>query len=174
MALMMVSVKLIIISNVHPTDARTVDDGGAEKPIWDEDINIDDIDPPTTAKSKAELKEQNKKEKKKTKKVDEDVGVDVDEMDADLDAGAGWDGDGEEWRGTEEERKRKVDAYMDEVVNKLGFSGIVSPLSLQTWIVFTRKSCRRPTCLRVFITPLWLLKITALHPRKFSLRRTRS
>ena len=53
-------------------------------------------------------------------------------MDADLDAGAGWDDDDEEWRGTEEERKRKVDAYMDEVVNKLGFSGIVSGFSLRT------------------------------------------
>ncbi|KAH0829126.1 KRI1-like family C-terminal-domain-containing protein [Lanmaoa asiatica] len=98
-----------------------------EKPIWNDDINIDDIEPLTNAKSRAELKKQKKKEKK-NKKVDEDVGVDVDEMDADLDAGASWDDDGggEEWRGTEEERKRKVDAYMDEVVNRLGFSGITS------------------------------------------------
>ncbi|KAF8554912.1 hypothetical protein OG21DRAFT_1508303 [Imleria badia] len=101
-------------------------DGDAEKPIWDDDIGIDDIDPPTNTKSKTELKQQKKKEKKKEKKADEDVGVDVNEMDADLDAGADWDNNDEEWRGTEEERKRKVDAYMDEVVNKLGFSGITS------------------------------------------------
>ncbi|KAN0081344.1 KRI1-like family C-terminal domain containing protein [Tylopilus felleus] len=103
-----------------------VDDGDAEKPVWEDDIDIDDIDPPTNIKSKSELKKQKKKEKKKNKKADEDDGVDVNEMDADLDAGAGWDDDDEEWRGTEEERKRKVDAYMDEVVNKLGFSGITS------------------------------------------------
>ena len=127
----MISVKPTI-SKVHPTNPRVGDDGDAEKPIWDDDINIDDIDPPTNTKSKAELKKQKKKEKKKEKKVDEDVGVDVDEMDADLDAGVGWDDHDEEWRGTEEERRRKVDAYMDEVVNRLGFSGIVSLFSLQT------------------------------------------
>ena len=76
-------------------------------------------------------------------------------MNADLDVDAGWDDyDGEEWRGTEEERKRKVDAYMDEVVNKLGFSGIVSLFSLQMRIVFTCKPCRRPPWLRIFVTLL--------------------
>jgi hypothetical protein len=175
MVVMMASVKSTVISDVYPTDVRTVDDGDAEKPNWDDDINIDDIDPPTKTKSKAELKKQNKKERKKNKKAED--GVDVDEMDADLDAGADWDDwddGGDEWKGTEEERKRKVDAYMDEVVNKLGFSGIVSLLSLQTRIVFTYKHCRRPTCLRVFTTLLWLLKITGLRPRKSCLRRTQS
>ena len=171
----MTSVKSTIISDVRPTNVRTVDDDDAEKPNWDDDIDIDDIDPPTKTKSKAELKKKNKKEKKKNKKA-EDVGVDVDEMDADLDAGADWDDwdDGEEWKGTEEERKRKVDAYMDEVVNNLGFSGIVGLFSLQTRIVFTCKPCRRPTCPRVFTTLLWLLKITGLRPRKSCLRRTQS
>ena len=76
-------------------------------------------------------------------------------MNADLDVGAGLDDyDSEEWRVTEEERKRKVDAYMGEVVNRLGFGGIVNLLSLQTRIVFTCKPCRRPTCLRVFVTLL--------------------
>ncbi|KAF8141166.1 KRI1-like family C-terminal-domain-containing protein [Boletus edulis] len=104
-----------------------VDDGDAEKPLWDDDINIDDIEPPPNAKSKTELKKQKKKEKKKSRKADdEDVGVDVDEMDADLNVGEGWDDDNPEWTGTEAERKRKVDAYMDEVVNRLGFSGITS------------------------------------------------
>lgn len=129
------SVKTSIVIGIHLTDVCIVDDGDAEKPIWDNDINIDDIDPPTNTKSKAEQKKQKKKEKKRNKKADEDVGVDMDDMDADLDAGAGWDewdDDEEEWRGTEEERKRKVDAYMDEVVNRLGFSGIVSLLNLQT------------------------------------------
>ncbi|KAG8221253.1 KRI1-like family-domain-containing protein [Butyriboletus roseoflavus] len=123
------------IAELYCGDDGIVDDGDAEKPTWDDDIDIDDIVPPTNTKSKAELKKQKKKETKKNKKADEDVGVDVDEMDADLDAGADrndWDDDGEEWKGTEEERKRKVDAYMDEVVNRLGFSGIVSLSRLQT------------------------------------------
>lgn len=142
--------KVNIIIDVHPTKVRIVDDTDAEKPIWDEDINIDDIDPPTNTKSKEELKKQKKKEKKRNKKADEDIGVDVHEMDADLDTGAGWDDwddDGEEWKGTEEERKRKVDAYMDEVVNRLGFSGIVSLLGLQMDIIHmkTLQTSHMPT-----------------------------
>lgn len=129
-------VKPTLIIDVHPTDVRVVDDSDAGKPTWDDDINIDDIVPPTNTKSKAELKKLKKTEKKKKKKkADEDVGVDVDEMDADLEEVASWndwDDGGEEWKGTEEERKRKVDAYMDEVVNRLGFSGIVSLSRLQT------------------------------------------
>lgn len=127
----MTLVKPTVISHVYSTDARIADDDNVEKPTWADDINVDDIDPPKNTKSKAELKKQRKKEKKKNKEVDEDIGVDVDEMDADLDAGGDWNDEGEEWRGTEEERKRKVDAYMDEVVNRLGFSGIVSRFGLQ-------------------------------------------
>ena len=52
---------------------------------------------------------------------------------------------------------------MDEVVNRFGFSGIVSLLSLQAWIVFTRKPCRRPTCLCDFTALLWLPEFTALY-----------
>ena len=33
------------IGDVHPTDIRTVNDGNAEKPIWDNDMKADDIDP---------------------------------------------------------------------------------------------------------------------------------
>ncbi|KAF9219815.1 hypothetical protein BS17DRAFT_821454 [Gyrodon lividus] len=110
-----------------------VDNADMEKPTWDDDIDIDDIAPPAKTKSKAELKKEKKKEKKRSKKgredgddQDEDIGVDADKMDADVDGG--WDewDDGEEWMGTEEQRKSKVDAYMDEVVSRLGFSGITS------------------------------------------------
>ncbi|KAI9568797.1 Krr1-domain-containing protein [Boletus coccyginus] len=123
-----------LMADLYGGDDGIADGRDAEKPIWDDDININDIAPLTKSKSKAELKRQRKKEKK-NKNVDEDVGVDVNEMDADLGAGADWgdeDDDEGEWRGTEEERKRKVDAYMDEVVNRLGFSGIVSLLGLRT------------------------------------------
>lgn len=100
------SVKTAIVTDFHLTDIiYIVSDADAEKPIWDDDINIDDIEPPTNTKSKVELKKQKKKEKKKSKNADEDVGVDVDEMDADLDTGTGWDdwNEHEEWKGTEEE-----------------------------------------------------------------------
>jgi len=166
----------VIISDVHSTDVHIADDGDAEKPLWDDEINTDDIVPPTNTKSKAELKRQKKKEKKKNKNADEDIGVDVNEMDADLGAGADWgdeDVDEEEWRGTEEERKRKVDAYMDEVVNRLGFSGVVSLFCLRTF-TFTSKIYRPPTCLRVSTTSLWLPKTMASRLRKSYLRRTRS
>ncbi|KAF8841697.1 hypothetical protein BDN67DRAFT_966770 [Paxillus ammoniavirescens] len=114
-------------------DYDIVDDADIEKPTWEDDIDIDNIVPPAGIKSKAELKKEKKKEKKKDRKGRddgddqvEDLGVDADEMDADVHGGWNeWD-DGEEWEGTEEERKRKVDAYMDEVVNRLGFSGISS------------------------------------------------
>ena len=123
-------VKKIVIIDAHLTDVCITDDGDAEKPVWEDDIDIDDIVPPGNTKSKAELKKERKKErKKKNKQAEEGAGVDEDEMDADADWDD-WNDDDEEWRGTEEERKRKVDAYMDEVVNRLGFSGIVSLPSL--------------------------------------------
>ncbi|KIK82657.1 hypothetical protein PAXRUDRAFT_832162 [Paxillus rubicundulus Ve08.2h10] len=106
-----------------------VDDDDIEKPTWEDDINIDDIVPPVEVKSKAQLKKDKKKDKKRRDDrddQDEDLGVDADEMDADVDGGWNERDNGEEWEGTEEERKRKVDAYMDEVVNRLGFSGISS------------------------------------------------
>ncbi|KIJ66021.1 hypothetical protein HYDPIDRAFT_110144 [Hydnomerulius pinastri MD-312] len=106
------------------------EDGDMEKPTWDDDIDIDDIVP----SAKADSKKQKKKEKKKAKKGhdsdNDDAAVDIDDMDADADGG--WNGDDgewdddDEWKGTEEERKRKVDAYMDEVVNRLGFNDITA------------------------------------------------
>ena len=60
--------------------------------------------------------------------------MNVDEMDADA-VQEDWNDD-DEWRGTEEERKRKVDAYMDEVMNRLGFSGIVSLLNLLSGSIY--------------------------------------
>ncbi|GLB37339.1 putative KRI1-like family protein [Lyophyllum shimeji] len=91
-----------------------------EKPQWDDDIDIGDIPldediPPTSTTSK---------KKKKKKKIDEneqdDVGVDVDVMDADVAKTV----DDEEWDGTEEMRKRKLDEYMDEIY-ALDFNDLV-------------------------------------------------
>jgi len=81
-----------------------------EKPVWDDDIDVEDIIPPSQP---AESSSSSKKKKKKKKKKDEDhdEGVDIDAMDADVVHTY----DDEEWDGTEEMRKRKLDEYMDEV-----------------------------------------------------------
>ncbi|KAJ7774266.1 KRI1-like family C-terminal-domain-containing protein [Mycena maculata] len=91
----------------------------AEKPTWGEDVDIGDIAPePST--SKAEKKK--KKKKKKKGAGEDDAGVDIDAMDADAFLAAG--DDGEEWDGTEEMRKRKLDEWMDEVY-ALDFNDLV-------------------------------------------------
>ncbi|KAG6866685.1 hypothetical protein C0991_000795 [Blastosporella zonata] len=91
-----------------------------EKPQWDEDIDIGgfplDDDVPT--------KKQKKKKKKKINEDVEDAGVDIDAMDADVERAFD---DDEEWDGTEEMRKRKLEEYMDEIYG-LDFNDIVGDL----------------------------------------------
>ncbi|KAG6837798.1 hypothetical protein H0H93_016166 [Arthromyces matolae] len=88
-----------------------------EKPQWDDDIDIGDIplddgDQPV---------KQKKKKKKKSEEVEqEDIGVDMDAMDADVEQF----GDDDEWDGTEEMRKRKLEEYMDEIYG-LDFNDLV-------------------------------------------------
>lgn len=80
---------------------------------------------PVTVKSKRELKKEKKKKEKKEKKkkkTGDEGGVDVDFMDADVDRG---EGEEEEWDGTEEMRKRKLDEYMDEIYG-LDFNDLVA------------------------------------------------
>ena len=91
-----------------------------EKPTWDDDIDIGDIVP-------EEGESSSKKKKKKKKKAEErDVdGVDVDEMDADVVRTM----DEEEWDGTEEMRKAKLDEYMDELY-ELEFNDMVRRSSI--------------------------------------------
>ncbi|KAI6168731.1 KRI1-like family C-terminal-domain-containing protein [Pisolithus thermaeus] len=108
------------------------DDVDAEKPTWEDDIDIDDIMPPSGSISKEVLKKIKKRERKKAKRKgddsDVDDGVDMDAMDADVDGGDLEEADREEWDGTEEMRKRKVDQYMEDVVNRLGFNDIVTDI----------------------------------------------
>ncbi|KAI6115988.1 KRI1-like family C-terminal-domain-containing protein [Pisolithus sp. B1] len=108
------------------------DDVDAGKPTWDDDVDIDDIMPPSGSMSKEELKKIKKRERKKAKRKGDDSGVDdgvdMDAMDADADGGDLEVADGEEWDGTEEMRKRKVDQYMEEVVNRLGFNDITADI----------------------------------------------
>jgi protein KRI1 len=100
------------------------------KPEWEDDIDIGDIpmseDDAFPVKSKRELKKEKKKqekrEKKKKKKKGEEGdegGVDVDVMDADVERE-----EEEEWDGTAEMRKRKLDEYMDEIYG-LDFNDLV-------------------------------------------------
>ncbi|KAH9961622.1 KRI1-like family-domain-containing protein [Russula compacta] len=72
------------------------DGGDDEKPMWEDDIDVDDIIPPSGNEAPR-------------------AAVDVDEMDADApkDGGSTW--DGMEWDGTEEMRKRVLDQYMEEL-----------------------------------------------------------
>jgi len=123
-----------------------IDDVGAggddKKPIWDDDIDVDDIVPPNRdeashASAAKERKKAKKKERKKRMREDDadaiDVDVDVDEMDADASTHSGRRWDEVEWDGTEEMRKRVLDQYMEELY-KLEFNDMVRP-SLLT-IVF--------------------------------------
>lgn len=95
-----------------------------EKPTWDDDIDIADIAPQDDADEEPSSKKSKKKKKKKKDDGDEMYGgtVDVDEMDADVEQVF----DDEEWDGTEEMRKQKLEEYLDEVYG-LDFNDMVRP-----------------------------------------------
>lgn len=102
-----------------------------KKPTWDDDIDITDIVPhglDLEDEDTAGPSDKKKKKKKKKKGADEDAidadGVDVDEMDADVERPLAAFDDEEEWDGTEEMRKRKLEEYMDEVYG-LDFNDVV-------------------------------------------------
>ncbi|TRM68953.1 hypothetical protein BD626DRAFT_562773 [Schizophyllum amplum] len=111
------------MAGLYGDDAEDAD----EKPVWDDDIDLgnipmsddDDVQPvPSNKKSK--------KKKKKNKGGDPDAeadGVDIDAMDADAPP-PDYDDADNEWDGTEEMRKRKLDEYMDELYG-LDFNDMV-------------------------------------------------
>ena len=126
-------------------------DGSNKKPTWDDDIDIDDIVPPSLddARSSAakERKRAKKKERKKMMREDDADAVDIDEMDADAPThgGTGW--DEVEWDGTEEMRKRVLDQYMEELY-ELEFNDMVRPHSLRfPHAIFTPANFRLQGCL---------------------------
>ncbi|CCM05885.1 uncharacterized protein FIBRA_08122 [Fibroporia radiculosa] len=89
-------------------DMEVVDE---EKPHWDDDIDITDIFP-LDEYDGAGSSRKSKKKKRKSNNADEmEAGVDVDEMDANVQKAL----EDEDWDGTEEMRKRKLDEYMDEL-----------------------------------------------------------
>jgi len=83
-----------------------------EKPVWDDDIDVDDIIPSQPTASSSSSNKKKKKKKKNNDNGNDEGGVDIDAMDADVERMYD---DEEEWDGTEEMRKRKLDEYMDEV-----------------------------------------------------------
>ena len=92
----------------------------AEKPTWDDDINIDDIAPPVASSSKKEKK--SKKDRKKGKKAgDEDY--EMGEGDEAYREDEEW--EDEAWDGTEKMRKKKLQEYMDSLL-ELEFNDVVS------------------------------------------------
>ena len=109
--------------------AQGDNDGGfydEDKPTWDDDIDIDDIVPPTVSSSG---KKKSKKDRERRKSARD--GKEDDEMDE----GDGADGedeewDDEEWDGTEEARKKKLQEYMDSLL-ELEFNDVVSSTRFQ-------------------------------------------
>lgn len=80
-----------------------------EKPSWNDDIDVGDIISDVEGESSKPSKKKKKKKQRETEDMDD--GVDMDAMDADNPRGV----DEEEWDGTEEMRKRKVQEYLDEI-----------------------------------------------------------
>ena len=116
----------------------------SEKPHWDEDIDIGDIE---TAPASTSSKKKKKKKKKGNDHGDGETlgGVDVDAMDADVEKT----GDDEEWDGTEEMRKRKLDECMNEIYG-LEFNDMVRTLQVfaSETLLTTTLSSRLATCQR--------------------------
>ncbi|RDX56693.1 Krr1-domain-containing protein [Lentinus brumalis] len=95
-----------------------------EKPTWDDDVDVADIVPPEALEDGDEGPSKKKKKKKKKKSEDDAMdegGVNMDEMDADVERLPGDD----DWDGTEEMRKRKLEEYMDEIYG-LDFNDMVA------------------------------------------------
>ncbi|KAE9408719.1 Krr1-domain-containing protein [Gymnopus androsaceus JB14] len=102
------------MEGLYGDDAAYDEDG---KPIWDDDIDIGDIAQDVDEEAPNKKK---KKKKQKDRDGDDNDGVDLDAMDADVEQAV----DDDEWDGTEEMRKRKVEEYMDEVYG-LDFNDMV-------------------------------------------------
>ena len=109
------------MSNLYGDDEDPTD----EKPRWDVDIDMGDILVEHGAQETSKKQTMKKKQKEKKKKDAIDEGVDVDAMDADIVLPGN---DDEEWDGTEEMRKRKLDEYLDEIYG-LDFNDMASFLN---------------------------------------------
>ncbi|EJD50270.1 hypothetical protein AURDEDRAFT_182635 [Auricularia subglabra TFB-10046 SS5] len=104
-------------------DAEGEGEEDTEKPQWDDDIDIGDI--VSNAEPSSSKKKKQKKKKRKRDEDDDGAGEDV-QMDADDVAWGELYGE-EEWDGTEEMRKRKLDEYMRSL-DSMEFNDIVGGL----------------------------------------------
>ncbi|KAF8608341.1 Krr1-domain-containing protein [Ceratobasidium sp. AG-I] len=119
----------------HDAQMRTLYAEGGEyededqKPSWNDDIDIGDIEPTMSTPAAGSSTEPGKKKKKKRKHDEGDGvenGVDPDEMDAEVEQPTTFE-DEEEWDGTEEMRKRKLEEYMEEIYG-LDFNDMVGDM----------------------------------------------
>ncbi|KAK0502995.1 KRI1-like family C-terminal-domain-containing protein [Armillaria luteobubalina] len=90
-----------------------------EKPVWNDDIDIGDI---VISDDEQKSKKRKKKKKKKGTEEEDAGGVDADAMDADVEP------EDEEWDGTEEMRKKKLDEYINELY-ELDFNDMVGGMT---------------------------------------------
>ncbi|KAF9652817.1 hypothetical protein BDM02DRAFT_3246809 [Thelephora ganbajun] len=93
-----------------------------EKPMWDDDIDIGDIVPPATSSSK--MTKKNKKDRKKGNIASGDD-EDYEMSGGDEAYGEGGEWDDEEWDGTEDMRKKKLQEYMDSLL-EFEFNDVVA------------------------------------------------
>lgn len=115
------------MAGLYVQDCDDEDVYDEEKPTWDDDINIDDIVLPVALCSKEE-KTKSKKDKKKRKKTgDEGEDYGLGQGDEPYREGGQWD---EEWDGTEEMRKKKLQEYMDSLL-ELEFNDMASTTRVQ-------------------------------------------
>lgn len=101
------------------------------KPVWEDDIDLGDIilpDSNAKPKSKKQKKKEERRKAKAAAAAAENGGeavVDEGEMDAEMEGPEqSYLDDDEEWDGTEEMRKRKLNEYMDQVYG-LDFNDVV-------------------------------------------------
>lgn len=114
------------------------------KPVWNDDIDVSDL-VPSEKKSKKQKKKEERRKLKTAATAGDDDGVDIDAMDADAtrETFSGMDVDDEEWDGTEEMRRRKLDEYMDELYG-MEFTDIVSIIIDSVLVPF-------PFCFNLFL-----------------------
>ncbi|KLO11074.1 Krr1-domain-containing protein [Schizopora paradoxa] len=115
-------------------DGEDADVDDMEKPTWDDDIDISDLlSGPGPSSSKAEKEQDKKKKKEKEKEVAEDEvngGVAEDMMEVDVPNGedAVEDDEEAEWDGTEETRKKILDAYVSQKLDALDFNDMIGDM----------------------------------------------
>ncbi|KZV91710.1 hypothetical protein EXIGLDRAFT_836921 [Exidia glandulosa HHB12029] len=109
------------MADIYDDEAEGIIEVDDDKPQWDDDIDVGDIMPSAATEASSSKKQKKKKNRKRGDADDPDAAVDEDAMDADIQHM--YDPD-EEWDGTEDMRKRKLQEYMD-TLDEMEFNDIV-------------------------------------------------